>query len=157
MWAMAIASDGYTLAVQGFGAMIAGTRDYLWYVNRSLGCVCRIHIDGTVTTFPWTPLWIVGLAIGPDGNLWFKTGTNMVIGRMSPTGVFTTGPTVTARPSQSIVAARTATCGSRRNADGVVALTPESQLEPSEIHLGAVTPGAVSQERSCYATWGDVT
>jgi hypothetical protein len=33
------------------------------------------------------------LAIGPDGNPWFTTGPAMVIGRMSPTGVFTTFPT----------------------------------------------------------------
>jgi hypothetical protein len=32
--------------------MTAGTDDYLWFHNRSLGCVCRIHTDGTVATFP---------------------------------------------------------------------------------------------------------
>ena len=47
MWAVAIASDGYTFVGPGFVAMIAGSGDYLWFVNRCLECVCRIHIDGT--------------------------------------------------------------------------------------------------------------
>jgi virginiamycin B lyase len=146
--------DDYTLAGPGFGAMTAGTDDYLWFHNRSLGCVCRIHTDGTVATFPQTPPWITELAIGPDGNLWFTTGTMTLIGRMSPTGVFTTFPTATARPSHKIVAGPDGNMWfTQEGGIGVVALTPESQLEPSEIHLEPSTSvRSASHERSCYAT-----
>jgi len=94
------------------------------------------------------------LAIGPDGNLWFTTGTMTLIGRMSPTGVFTTFPTATARPSHKIVAGPDGNMWfTQEGGIGVVALTPESQLEPSEIHLEPSTSvRSASHERSCYAT-----
>jgi uncharacterized repeat protein (TIGR01451 family) len=67
-------------------SITSGPDDALWYTNPGAHTIGRITTSGSITEFG-VPTAPGGLALGPDGNLWFtETGK---IGRMTPDGSFT--------------------------------------------------------------------
>ena len=89
------------------GNLVAGPDGNLWFTdcvqNASLSPPCspaigRVTPSGSITLFTrGMPVysWPNGLVVGPDGNLWFSTTSNpmlggsLAIGRITPTGVVT--------------------------------------------------------------------
>lgn len=73
------------------GDIVAGSDGALWFgSNGGLG---RITTDGQITFREEVGTNLaVGLGLGPDGSLWFATGTSggNVIGRVTPAGTYTT-------------------------------------------------------------------
>jgi virginiamycin B lyase len=73
----------------------------MWFVevkwtgpNTAHGYVGRITVDGALTEFdiPTDNAYPIGIAPGPDGNLWFTESSGSKIGRITPTGVITEFP-----------------------------------------------------------------
>ena len=84
----------------------------LWYVAANLGGIGFVTRDGVAGFFPVTGLSTktiaYGIAIGPDGNIWFTEPNGDRVTRMTPDGQvtrFTTGITAGSNPA-NIVAGR---------------------------------------------------
>ena len=64
-----------------FKGIVEGSDGSIWLTRPTLNAIVRLALDGTVTTFSApSPM---SIAAGPDGNIWFTSGTNgNAIGRV---------------------------------------------------------------------------
>ena len=71
------------------GAIVAGHDGALWFTSSmaSGSAIGRISTTGEITSFP-VPSALYGLAVAPDGGLWFASNTT-TLGHITPTGVYT--------------------------------------------------------------------
>ena len=60
-----------------------GSDGNVWYLDSTGGVVGRVTPSGTITTTSFASSAGGGLVAGPDGNLWFSSGSSIV--RMTPT------------------------------------------------------------------------
>jgi virginiamycin B lyase len=76
--------------------IVFGPDGAIWFPERK-DAIGRMTLDGTLTEYPvplvpnanWTTEQPEGIAIGPDGNLWFTDGGGGDIARMGLTGTIT--------------------------------------------------------------------
>jgi streptogramin lyase len=78
-------------------SLTAGSDGNMWVIiprNDDQQAIVKVTPSGTMTTYhaPCATGTFAGIATGPDGNLWFGIGANM-IGRMTPAGQSTCFPT----------------------------------------------------------------
>jgi streptogramin lyase len=85
----------FLIAGTGFGITVGADRN-IWFVEESsttsTNSICRATVDGQITKFRATNDEPGGIALGPDGNLWFTDFGEIVpsrIGRITPSGVLT--------------------------------------------------------------------
>jgi hypothetical protein len=97
----------YQLPVPGSepSAITAGPDGALWFTEFLANKIGRITTSGAITEFPLpfnpellTNVAAFGIILGPDNNLWFSEYNDIVgtIGRITPAGVLTVFPTITA-------------------------------------------------------------
>ena len=97
-----IDTSGFIQEFPGVGAtqgIASGPDGNLWFsARRNIG---QLTTDGLSEQFPvpWSPNFATGIASGPDGNLWFADLAGDKIGRITPAGVMTDFPVVTAFPA----------------------------------------------------------
>jgi len=83
-----------------FGAIAPGAPDQLWVVQAETDTLLRYATDKAQeprpfrVTFPGCtgPLGLRGLALGPDGNMWFSMTANRSLGRLTRDGTLTRFP-----------------------------------------------------------------
>jgi streptogramin lyase len=80
-------------------SITAGPDGNLWFTAGTSN-IGRITTAGKITEFPVSSEPF-GITAGPDGNLWFTLIADNAIGRITPSGSFTSGfgiPTANSRP-----------------------------------------------------------
>jgi streptogramin lyase len=121
-------------------AWTTGSDGSFWYANSSHSAeIGHVAPDGTIATFPIPTdyavkqVWINGMAVGSDGNIWFSgsedRGTTFptFVRRMTPAGAFTTTSTPTGLSVSKMIA----------GPDGAVWFTAVRDSDP-ETHINLV-------------------
>lgn len=124
------------------GAITAGPGG-MWLTLTAKNRIARVTETGGITEFPLGPVGKpTGIALGPDGNLWYTAvDHDSGIGRLTPAGVateFTTGLTKDSRP-QDIT----------RGPDGALWFT-----EPAANRIGRITTSGLITEYATGASAG---
>lgn len=170
--------------------IVRGPDDAMWF-SVEQGYIGRITMAGAMTLFPVPSSLaaggsIFGISFGPDGNLWYGSLLNNMLGRMTPSGGITEFPgwapeDLTIGPDGALWGCDGARLGRVSTADGTVQLfqVPASRslgvgpdgnlwVSVSPTSIGKVTPGGSLTEIPVPATvqsplgvgsfpWGFVT
>lgn len=94
---LSVPAYGFTRFAGGGERVVVDAGGDVWSTDRSPDGVLRIAADRTTTEYLLDPAATVsdpvGIADGPDGNLWFTSSANDRIGRLTPEGqMLTTAP-----------------------------------------------------------------
>jgi virginiamycin B lyase len=85
------------LPAPGASVLTIGSDGALWYASNSTPTVIgRVTLTGQITTFPVSSAHqpLLGITLGPDGNVWFTNNPSDLIGRVTPAGVVTEFPSL---------------------------------------------------------------